>query len=163
VIAGALTGVRFGLVLSLAGVLLTPVAAVAGALAAWPFGADAGWTNTFFVANGFLSHWQVWCAFAVSVQLCALNLGRIPADASRNSRQALRHGALAQLYPDSSAAELAGEIRTRGRSTAFVAALHRRHFANCGVVVSATKAARWAGSHGWIEAAGTGLDVVERS
>ena len=58
----------------LLGLLLTPIAAAAGALAAWRFGAEAGWTNTFFIANGFLSHWQVWCAFAISIELCACSL-----------------------------------------------------------------------------------------
>jgi hypothetical protein len=55
----------------LVGLLLTPVAAVAAALAAWRFGVEAGWTNTFFIAHGLLSHWQVWCALAISLQICA--------------------------------------------------------------------------------------------
>jgi hypothetical protein len=59
---------------SLLGLLLTPVAATAGALAAWRFGSEAGWTSTFFVTHGFLSHWQVWCAFAIGVQACACSL-----------------------------------------------------------------------------------------
>ena len=59
---------------ALAGLLLTPVAAVAGALAAWRFGVDAGWTGTFFIAHGLLSHWQVWCAFAISIEACAWSL-----------------------------------------------------------------------------------------
>jgi hypothetical protein len=58
----------------LVGLLLTPVAAVAAALAAWRFGVEAGWTNTFFIAHGLLSHWQVWCAFAISLQICACSL-----------------------------------------------------------------------------------------
>ncbi len=58
----------------LVGLLLSPVAAVAGALAAWRFGVEAGWTNTFFIAHGLLSHWQVWCAFAISLQICAYSL-----------------------------------------------------------------------------------------
>jgi hypothetical protein len=68
--------VRFRPALSLLGLLLTPVAVVAGALGAWRFGADAGWTNTFFVADGALSHWQVWCAFAIGLQACAYTLKR---------------------------------------------------------------------------------------
>jgi hypothetical protein len=60
--------------LVLAGLLLTPVAVVAGALAAWRFGVDAGWTGAFFIAHGLLSHWQVWCAFALSVEACAWSL-----------------------------------------------------------------------------------------
>src|ERR1700689_1473047 len=64
--------------LTLLGLLLTPVAASAGALAAWRFGVDAGWPSRFFIAGGFLSHWQVWIAFAVSAQVCAYILGRAP-------------------------------------------------------------------------------------
>jgi hypothetical protein len=61
---------------SLVGLLLTPVAVSAGALAAWRFGVDAGWTRTFFIAGGFLSHWQVWCVFAISAEACAYSLSR---------------------------------------------------------------------------------------
>jgi hypothetical protein len=60
--------------LALAGLLLTPVAAATGALAAWRFGVDAGWTGAFFISHGLLSHWQVWCAFAISVEACAWSL-----------------------------------------------------------------------------------------
>ena len=59
--------------------LLTPVAAAAGALAAWRFGVDTGWTSSFFIAGGFLSHWQVWCAFAISAEVCAYSLRRAAA------------------------------------------------------------------------------------
>jgi hypothetical protein len=79
IVPEVITEVRFRRSLSLAGLLLTPVAAVAGTLAAWRFGVDAGWTNTFFVASGFLSHWQVWCAFAISIEGCAWSLGHVPA------------------------------------------------------------------------------------
>jgi hypothetical protein len=76
---GVISPVRFTHLrsaLSLLGLLLTLVAVVAGGLGAWRFGADAGWTNTFFVADGFLSHWQVWGAFAIGVQACACTLNR---------------------------------------------------------------------------------------
>jgi len=62
--------------LTLLGLLLTPVAVAAGALAAWRFGVDAGWTSRFFIAGGFLSHWQVWCEFAISAEVCAWSLRR---------------------------------------------------------------------------------------
>jgi hypothetical protein len=62
--------------LTLLGLLLTPVAAAAVALAAWRFGVDAGWTGSFFIAGGFLSHWQVWCAFAISAEACACSFRR---------------------------------------------------------------------------------------
>ncbi len=67
-------------VLSLSGLLLTPVAVVAGGLGAWRFGADTGWTNTFFIADGLLSHWQVWCAFAIGLQASSYALKRRIAD-----------------------------------------------------------------------------------
>ena len=60
---------------SLLGLLLTPVAVAAGALAAWRFGVDVGFTRTFFIADGLLSHWQVWSAFAISAQIGAYSLG----------------------------------------------------------------------------------------
>ena len=62
--------------LTLLGLLLTPVAAGAGALAAWRFGVDAGWTSAFFISGGVLSHWQVWGAFAIGAEVCAWSLRR---------------------------------------------------------------------------------------
>jgi hypothetical protein len=59
---------------SLVGLLLTPVAVAAGALAAWRFGVDVGLTRTFFIPTGLLSHWQVWGAFALTAQACASSL-----------------------------------------------------------------------------------------
>jgi hypothetical protein len=59
---------------SLVGLLLTPVAVATGALAAWRFGADVGLTRTFFIQAGLLSHWQVWCAFALIAQAGAFSL-----------------------------------------------------------------------------------------
>jgi hypothetical protein len=53
--------------LSMLAVLLTPVAVLAGALGVWRLGADPGWTNPFFIANGLLSHWQAWFAVAIGV------------------------------------------------------------------------------------------------
>ncbi len=68
--------VRYRRACSLLGLLLTPMAVAAGAVAAWRFGVDAGWTGSFFIAGGFLSHWQVWCAFAISAEAGAYILGR---------------------------------------------------------------------------------------
>jgi len=62
--------------LLLLGLLLTPVAVAAGALAVWRFGVDTGWTRTFFIAEGFFSHWQVWCLLAMSAEICAQSLRR---------------------------------------------------------------------------------------
>ena len=67
---------HFSSALSLLGLLLTLLAIAAGSLAAWRFGADAGWTSSFFIANGVLSHWQVWCACAAGLQALAYTLHR---------------------------------------------------------------------------------------
>jgi hypothetical protein len=67
---------------SLLGLLLTPVAVVAAALGAWRFGVDAGWTGTFFIAEGLLSHWQVWCAFAITAEVSAYSLSLMRARAT---------------------------------------------------------------------------------
>lgn len=72
----AISQVRYRQACSLLGLLMTPVAVAAGAVAAWRFGVDAGWTSSFFIAGGFLSHWQVWCAFAISAEAGAYMLIR---------------------------------------------------------------------------------------
>jgi hypothetical protein len=65
--------------LSLFGLLLTPTAFSALALATWRFGVDAGWTGAFFIAHGFLSHWQVWLAFAIGAEVCGFMLSLVSA------------------------------------------------------------------------------------
>jgi hypothetical protein len=72
--------VRLRPALSLLGFLLTPVAVVVGGIGAWRFGADAGWTNAFFITDGVLSHWQIWCVFAIVMQAGAYSLNRRIAD-----------------------------------------------------------------------------------
>jgi hypothetical protein len=72
----AISQVRYRRSCSLLGLLMTPIAVAAGAVAAWRFGVDAGWTSAFFIARGFLSHWQVWCAFAMSAEAGAYLLSR---------------------------------------------------------------------------------------
>ena len=64
--------------------LLTPVAMLAGALSIWRLAADPGWTNGFFIANGFPSHWQVWFAIAIGMQMSAWSLNRWMASPGRN-------------------------------------------------------------------------------
>jgi len=59
------------------GVFLTPTALLAGVLGAWRLGVDLGWTTDFFIANGLWSHWQVWFALAIVLQLAASHLQRI--------------------------------------------------------------------------------------
>ena len=51
--------------------LLSPLAAIAALMACWRFGADTGWTDSFVVANGLMSHWQVWLALAAGIQWLA--------------------------------------------------------------------------------------------
>jgi hypothetical protein len=63
--------------------LLTPVAVLAGVLSVWRLGNDPGWTNGFFIADGFLSHWQVWLVFAAGIQMSALGLNRWVANPER--------------------------------------------------------------------------------
>jgi hypothetical protein len=74
------TVTQFRPAMSVIRLLLTPVAVLAGALSVWRLAADAGWTNGFFIADGFLSHWQLWFAIAIGIQMSAWGLNRrIPA------------------------------------------------------------------------------------
>lgn len=54
--------------------LLTPVALTAYVLAGWRLGADMNWTGEFFVSRGLFSHWQVWLALAIAMQVTAAQL-----------------------------------------------------------------------------------------
>ena len=56
--------------------LLTPAAVMVLALGLWRIAADLGWTSSFFIAVGPLSHWQVWLAFAAFLQYFARRLNR---------------------------------------------------------------------------------------
>ena len=58
-------------------ILLSPIALIAGLMASWRFGVDAGWTDSFVVSDGFLSHWQVWLAMAIAIQWSAVHLDRL--------------------------------------------------------------------------------------
>lgn len=57
--------------------LMTPVSVMALALAGWRLAADLKWTGEFAIAQGLFSHWQVWIAVAIAVQLAALLLHRV--------------------------------------------------------------------------------------
>ena len=61
---------------SLSGLVLTPVAVLAGVLGAWRLGADAGWTNSFFITGGVFSRYQLWFALAIVAQTSAFMLKR---------------------------------------------------------------------------------------
>jgi hypothetical protein len=56
--------------------LLTPAAVVAFVLSMWRLGADIGFTSSFAIRAGILSHWQVWLAIAVAIQFFAVVLNR---------------------------------------------------------------------------------------
>ena len=49
---------------------------MATALALWRLGADLNWTGEFAIPDGLFSHWQVWFAMAVVLQLAAILLNR---------------------------------------------------------------------------------------
>ena len=49
--------------------LLTPASMVVLVLALWRFTSDIGWTEVFPIASGFFSHWQVWIALAIGLQV----------------------------------------------------------------------------------------------
>lgn len=56
--------------------LLTPIALMAGALAVWRLGVDLDWTGQFPIESGLFSHWQVWLAIAIGLQVAAGRLRR---------------------------------------------------------------------------------------
>jgi hypothetical protein len=55
---------------------LAPAAAVSSALAMWRLGADLKLIAGFLLEEGLFSHWQVWMALAVLLQLLASTLRR---------------------------------------------------------------------------------------
>jgi hypothetical protein len=59
-----------------AAALLTPAACIAMILALWRIAADLRFTSSFAIASGLFSHWQVWLAAAVILQLCSRVLNR---------------------------------------------------------------------------------------
>ena len=67
----------FNSLLVAVGVFLTPAAVLTGTLAAWRFGVDLGWAKGFFIAEGLWSHWQVWLALTIGLQMAAFHLKRL--------------------------------------------------------------------------------------
>jgi hypothetical protein len=59
-----------------AAVLLTPAAFLVGVVGLWRLTADLGFTAGFAISSGIFSHWQVWLAMAVLLQVCARLLNR---------------------------------------------------------------------------------------
>lgn len=58
------------------GYLMAPVSLVGYVLAIWRLMADLKWLGSFFIEDGLFSHWQVWLALAIGVQMLASYLNR---------------------------------------------------------------------------------------
>jgi hypothetical protein len=58
------------------GYLLTPVSLLGYVLAIWRLMADLKWVGNFFIEDGLFSHWQVWLALAIGIQMLASYLNR---------------------------------------------------------------------------------------
>jgi|SRR4051812_26801536 len=69
------------------GAFLTPLALTEGVLGLWRLGADLGFAGEFFIADGILSHWQVWFALSIATQFAASSISRRlkPSPASASS------------------------------------------------------------------------------
>ncbi len=67
--------------------LLTPASMVVLVLALWRFTSDIGWTETFPIATGFFSHWQVWIALAIGLRFTAASLQRRARTNSKTSQE----------------------------------------------------------------------------
>jgi hypothetical protein len=61
-------------VVPILGSLLTPAAVASAGLGLWRLGSDLNWTREFVIAKGLFSHWQVWMALAVGLQVAASHL-----------------------------------------------------------------------------------------
>lgn len=70
------SGVRRGVLVSAFGRGLNLASAVALLAALWRLGADLNWTSRFAFSQGLLSHWQIWLALAVLLQVAAAILQR---------------------------------------------------------------------------------------
>ena len=55
---------------------LRVAAAVCFAVGVWIIAAGLSWAAAFVVQQGMFSHWQVWIAFGVALQLAAFRLNR---------------------------------------------------------------------------------------
>lgn len=61
-------------VISLFTFVLNQSALAAYVFAIWRVGVDLGVTGQFFIAEGLFSHWQVWLASAITLQVAASSL-----------------------------------------------------------------------------------------
>ena len=53
-----------------------PAALVCFLVCAWRWSYDLAWTSRFVVADGLLSHWQVWFVAGTVLQVIAIRLSR---------------------------------------------------------------------------------------
>src|SRR5260370_32467731 len=56
--------------------LLSPAALIAFAMSAWRLTADLGWTKNFAISDGLLSHWMIWLAIGIGLQMLASSVMR---------------------------------------------------------------------------------------
>jgi hypothetical protein len=56
--------------------LLTLIAVACFILGAWKVFSELGWAGRFFLTGGTLSHWQVWLALGIVLQLMSFRLNR---------------------------------------------------------------------------------------
>ncbi len=65
------SGARPGVLVSACGHGLSLASVVALLAALWRLGYDLDWTERFAIPQGLFSHWQVWLALAVLLQVAA--------------------------------------------------------------------------------------------
>jgi hypothetical protein len=58
---------------------LKPASALALVMALWRLAYDLEWTSRFAISDGLFSHWQVWMALALALQVVEAGLARIHA------------------------------------------------------------------------------------
>ena len=68
----------------LSGLVLPPVAVMAGVFAAWRLSSDIGWTSGFFITTGPLSHYQLWAGISIASQMSVAVLKRWSATRMRS-------------------------------------------------------------------------------
>jgi hypothetical protein len=66
--------------------LLPPLAFTAGVLAAWRIAADLKLAGSFAISTGLFSHWQVWMATAILLEVCARVLNRYARNEDETAR-----------------------------------------------------------------------------
>jgi len=66
--------------------LLRNLALAAAVLGLWRLGSDLGWTQDFFIAAGFWSHWQSWMVLAALLSVAANFILRAAGPADAKSR-----------------------------------------------------------------------------